>query len=169
MSITEGDYCNAGEAGGVLARGPFKIRDVAALLVTADGRYLMQLRDDVPQLRVAGHWGLFGGGVEPGETHREALARELVEELEFRPRTAHWFTECAFVLPQIGVAATEKVFFVVPIEEADVARMVQHEGAGRRLFTLEEFLAEPRVVPWDLCAVLMHARRETVFRWPTTR
>jgi 8-oxo-dGTP pyrophosphatase MutT (NUDIX family) len=155
--------------GGVLGSVPWELRDVAGLLVTGDGRYLMQLRDDFPWLRVPDHWSLFGGRVEEGETPRQALLRELVEELEFTPRTeARWFTETGFVMPQLGVAATRKVFFEVDITEADIAAMVQHEGAGLRLFTVEDLLAQPRVVPWDLHAVILHARRDTIFRAPET-
>jgi hypothetical protein len=41
--------------------------------------------------------------------------------------------------------------------------MVQHEGADRRLFTASALAAEPRVAPWHLVAVLMHARRGVLF------
>ena len=40
---------------------------VAALLVLEDGRYIMQLRDDLPDIWYPGHWGLFGGGIDEGE------------------------------------------------------------------------------------------------------
>ena len=46
----------------------------------ADGRILCQLRDDKPGVLYRGTWSIFGGGVEPGETRREAGVRELVEE-----------------------------------------------------------------------------------------
>lgn len=136
-------------------------------MVTADGRYLVQLRDDFPHLRVPGHWGLFGGRVEKGETPKEALIRELMEELEFIPRRAAWFTESGFILPQFHVAATGKAFFEVPVNEGELEGMIQHEGAGRAAVCgLEDLLGEPEVVPWDLYGVLLHARRETVFRLP---
>src|SRR6201999_3754337 len=38
----------------------------AALLVTPDGRYLMQHRDDKPGILLPGHWALFGGTIDPG-------------------------------------------------------------------------------------------------------
>lgn len=162
-----GGYTDPDEAGGLLERGPLGLRDVAALLVTGDGRYLMQLRDDFPHLRVPGHWALFGGRVEPGETPRQALVRELAEELEFTPARMAWFTETSFVLPQFGVGRTLKSFFEVPISAAQVDGLRQHEGAGRGLFTLPALLAEDKVVPWDLYGVLLHARRAQVFVWPT--
>ena len=55
---------------------------VGAILWTEDGRVLLQQRDDRPDLRYPGCWTLFGGQVEPGESPDEAIARELIEELE---------------------------------------------------------------------------------------
>jgi len=55
---------------------------VSAILWTEDGRVLLQQRDDRPDLRYPGCWTLFGGQVEAGETPDEAIARELIEELE---------------------------------------------------------------------------------------
>jgi hypothetical protein len=55
-------------------------------------------------------------------------------------------------------------FFAIPICEAEVGNFVLNEGADLRLFQREELAAEARAVPWDLAAVLMHARREILFR-----
>lgn len=139
-------------------------RHVGALLVAASGQYLMQLRDDRPEVHLGGHWGLFGGAVEPGEDFAAALLRELAEELAFRPRHYAWFTEIAFSYPDAQVAPGHKTVFAVPLEPGDLERMVQTEGAGRALFDWPRLAAEPRVVPWDACAVLMHARRERLRR-----
>ena len=135
----------------------------AALLVTADGRYLMQLRDDDPAIFIPGHWCCFGGTVDPGESAAAALARELREELEFAPREARFFTEFLVELPFATPRTDRMSFFAVPVEARELAAMVQHEGAGRRLFTAADLAAEPRVAPWDLAAVLMHARRADLF------
>jgi 8-oxo-dGTP diphosphatase len=51
------------------------------LLEDAKGRIAMQLRDDRPGVSYPGHWGLFGGGREAGETPEEAGIREVREEL----------------------------------------------------------------------------------------
>lgn len=57
-------------------------RQAVALLATdAEGRVLLQLRDDRPGLAMAGQFGPFGGEVEPGETALAALCREVREEL----------------------------------------------------------------------------------------
>jgi 8-oxo-dGTP pyrophosphatase MutT (NUDIX family) len=135
----------------------------AALMVTPDGRYLMQLRDSKPTIVVPGHWGLFGGSIDAGEGAEAALRRELAEELEYRPRGVEFFSEMILDLPVAPRRADRMSFFIVPIEAGEVPGMVQHEGADRRLFTAEELAAQTRVAPWDLAAVLMHARRRDLF------
>jgi 8-oxo-dGTP pyrophosphatase MutT (NUDIX family) len=135
----------------------------AALLVTPDGRYLMQLRDDKPTILLPGHWALFGGTVDAGETAATAMRRELIEELEFAAAEITAFSEMTVELPFAPPRFDRMSFFAVPITERAEQAMVQHEGAGRRLFVPEELAREPRVAPWDLAAVLMHARRRSLF------
>jgi 8-oxo-dGTP diphosphatase len=52
---------------------------VAAALVDADGRILLQQRQAASSM--AGLWEFPGGKIEPGETPEQALIRELAEEL----------------------------------------------------------------------------------------
>ncbi len=51
-----------------------QIRPGVAAVIFADDRVLLQRRDDT------GRWGLPGGGVEPGESVRQAIVREVREE-----------------------------------------------------------------------------------------
>lgn len=136
---------------------------VAALLFTPDGRYLMQKRDERPEARMAGHWGVFGGQVDARETPREALIRELCEELSFMPSGVRWFTEILYCLHQVGRRFHHKYFFEVPVTLSDITRMTLNEGAEMRLFTFGELVNQPRVVPWDCYGVMLHARRSDVF------
>jgi 8-oxo-dGTP pyrophosphatase MutT (NUDIX family) len=138
-------------------------RVAAALLATPDGRYLMQLRDANKPIFLPDTWALFGGAIEPGEGPEAGLRRELEEELEFRARTVEFFTEFTVLLPLAEPVFDRMSFFVVPIALEHVGRMVQHEGADKRLFTPAALAGESRVAPWDLAAVLMHARREALF------
>jgi 8-oxo-dGTP pyrophosphatase MutT (NUDIX family) len=138
----------------------------AAVMATPDGRYLMQLRDAKPGILLPDHWALFGGSVDAGESAEAALRRELVEELEYRAREIAFLTELVIDLPFVPPRTDRMSFFVVPIGAAEIDAMVQHEGAGKRLFAPEELAAEPRVAPWDLAAVLMHARRRLLFASP---
>jgi 8-oxo-dGTP pyrophosphatase MutT (NUDIX family) len=62
----------------------------AAIIALSGKRYLMQLRDQKPNIFYPGHWGVFGGAMDPGESIRQGLRRELSEELglpdiDFKP------------------------------------------------------------------------------------
>lgn len=59
---------------------------VAAALVDADGRVLVQQR--AAGRAMAGLWEFPGGKIEPGETAEAALVRELREELGIETETA---------------------------------------------------------------------------------
>ncbi len=135
----------------------------AAALLLCGGRYLMQLRDDKPGILLPDHWALFGGTVDDGEDAAAAMRRELIEELELRPRSIIPFTEMTVVLPFVPPRLDRMSFFTVPIDAQDLAATVQHEGAAKRLFTPAALAREKRVAPWDLAAVLMHARGDALY------
>ncbi|WP_448563096.1 NUDIX hydrolase [Trichothermofontia sp.] len=58
---------------------------VALAILYQGDRVLMQLRDSTPGIVYPGHWGFFGGHLEPGETPEMALRRELQEEIGYVP------------------------------------------------------------------------------------
>lgn len=58
---------------------------VAIAILHQGDRFLMQLRDDIPGIVYPGHWALFGGHLEPGETIDTAIQRELSEEIGYNP------------------------------------------------------------------------------------
>jgi 8-oxo-dGTP diphosphatase len=65
---------------------------VALAMVEKEGKWLLQLRDDLDWIVAPGCWGLFGGHIEPGETPEEALRRELQEEIAWQAgRLRFWF------------------------------------------------------------------------------
>ena len=136
----------------------------AALLFTRDGRYLMQRRDDLPSINFPDHWCCFGGAVEPGETAEAALRRELREEIGYDARSMALFTEHRVVLPLVLPRRETVSFFAVPIGAAEVSRLRVREGAAMALLHPVELATQQKVIPWDLAAVLMHARRAALFR-----
>jgi 8-oxo-dGTP pyrophosphatase MutT (NUDIX family) len=58
---------------------------VAIAILHQQNKFLLQLRDDIPGIIYPGHWGLFGGHIEPGETPDVAVKRELLEEIGYSP------------------------------------------------------------------------------------
>ena len=55
--------------------------EVAVAMLHRDGRWLLQLRDDLDWIIAPGCWGLFGGHLESDESPEQGLRRELVEEI----------------------------------------------------------------------------------------
>ncbi len=58
---------------------------VAIAILHQDDQFLLQLRDDIPGIFYPGHWALFGGHIEPGESPDAAIRRELLEEIGYAP------------------------------------------------------------------------------------
>jgi len=104
--------------------------EVALAMLHQEGRWLMQLRDETPNIVALGCWGLFGGHLDPGETPEQALRRELLEEISWQPpevdlvmvhhihrRTAHVFRgELSVPLEQLQLLEGQDLGLVSPEE-----------------------------------------------------
>ena len=65
-------------------RGSLSVGDAcAAIILLEDGRYLLQLRDDIESIWYPGHWGCFGGAVGLGACF--ALLLNALRELWSEP------------------------------------------------------------------------------------
>lgn len=64
---------------------------VAIAILYQDNQFLLQLRDDKPQIRYPGQWAFFGGHLEPDEYPEVGLMRELLEEIGYCPPCARHF------------------------------------------------------------------------------
>ncbi|MBW4441329.1 MAG: NUDIX hydrolase [Plectolyngbya sp. WJT66-NPBG17] len=59
--------------------------EVAILILHRGDQFLLQLRDNIPNIAYPGHWGLFGGHIEQDESPEIAVVRELQEEICYSP------------------------------------------------------------------------------------
>lgn len=136
---------------------------VGAVIIDPQGRYLMQHRDNKPGLPVRDHWALFGGGHDKNETPEAALIRELAEELEFAPREMIRFHNAVHALVGAPKPVVSKAYFLVRASDEELAAMVQHEGQGMGLFTLNELTVMEKIVPWDLYAIMLYERDDVIW------
>jgi 8-oxo-dGTP pyrophosphatase MutT (NUDIX family) len=137
--------------------------DAVAAIVTANGRYLMQLRDDHGGIFYPDHWGLFGGGIEPGENETDALIRELGEELGLAVAAdeIRRFSTFKFDFFFAGGASVIRAFYEVPLEPARLKALRLREGRRMDLLKPAEALDPARkVAPYDAFAVWLHANRK---------
>ena len=149
-----------------LAEGRLRPADAAAALIVvgSDGHYLMQLRDQKPGIFYPGHWGLFGGAIDPGESPDISLRRELEEELQLRVSSLRYFTEFAFDFAFCGRERFIRRFYEVQVAESSLRGLVLGEGADMRAFAAHDLLNMTRIVPFDAFAIWLHAARETALK-----
>ena len=111
-------------------------KQVATVIPCAHGKALLQLRDDKPEIDFPGHWGLFGGSINPAEDPAEAAKRELGEEVGYRPAEIYLLGLDQVVgLGGIAVYAY-RCDMDVPIDRLDL-----QEGMDLGLFDLDEIKA----------------------------
>jgi 8-oxo-dGTP pyrophosphatase MutT (NUDIX family) len=130
---------------------------VVGLIVLPNGRYVMQLRSEAPGIFYPGHWGLFGGAVEAGETPAEALARELDEELKLKDFKSQYFTEFKFDFGFRGIGWVYRKYFCIEVSEDQRSRLELGEGSAIGDFDAPVILKDLRVVPYDAFAIWIHA------------
>ncbi|MDI7182309.1 NUDIX hydrolase [Leptospira santarosai] len=117
---------------------------VKALIYKDDRRILLQQRDYTPGIMFQGYWTFFGGQVESGENLKDALCRELEEELGCLPGNIgeelfHWEWQGE---QQLTHNHCLPVCFEVK-EEA----LVLNEGLAMRWFLWEELNERLPLVP----------------------
>jgi 8-oxo-dGTP pyrophosphatase MutT (NUDIX family) len=139
---------------------------VAAIVHTTDGRYLLQHRDAIRSIFYPDHWGCFGGAIDAGERPREALARELREELGLDVATLAVgdFGCFSFNVDALGIEPFDRYYYDVTIEAALVASLTLGEGSEMRLVDGPEALHTLRLVPYDGFALWMHCYRGSLRR-----
>ncbi|MCU0515571.1 MAG: NUDIX hydrolase [Oscillatoria sp. Prado101] len=103
---------------------------VAIAILYRDGKFLLQLRDNIPGIIYPGCWGFFGGHMEPDETPEVAVKRELLEEIGYAPP----------LMSKFGLYSDSSVVRHVFHGELDVelSQLVLGEGWDMDLLTPEE-------------------------------
>ncbi|MEB3179242.1 MAG: NUDIX hydrolase [Nostocaceae cyanobacterium] len=104
--------------------------EVAIAILYQDNKFLMQLRDNIPGIFYPGHWGLFGGHIEPGESPSVAVEREVLEEIGYTPPK---FTEFGLY---DGSGAIRHVFHAPLLVE--LSQLVLTEGWDMGLLTPDD-------------------------------
>ncbi len=106
------------------------------ILLDPQGRILLQLRDDRPDIMYPGHWGITGGASHKGETPRETASREVLEETGLRVSDMVPFKEYRFSRPEEGCEYIQHIFYAVTDRPAD--KMTVGEGQRLRFVAPEE-------------------------------
>lgn len=136
--------------------------NAVAALITIEGRYILQLRDDKNEIFFPRHWGCFGGACEIGETPERALVRELREEIdiELDPSVLRYFSRFDFDLGFAGLTPVWRYFYEIELPASTFGLLRLREGADMRAFPADEILTNRiDIVPYDGFALWLHINR----------
>ena len=104
--------------------------NVAVAILYRENKFLMQLRDNIPNIMAPGCWALFGGHIEPGETPEIAVQREVMEEIGYE-LTA--FSQFGIYSDQKAIRYVFQAPLLVPLDQ-----LVLSEGWDLDLLTAED-------------------------------
>jgi mutator protein MutT len=122
-----------------------KVLTAHAILRLSD-KFVLQLRDNKPDIAAPGQWSLFGGKLEPGELPQSAIRRELFEELGITPEKFSFLWETDYYFDFVkGVVRTW--FFVCRVDKVwDRHQLKEGQQAGVFSYAELEYLNIPEVI-----------------------
>ena len=104
-----------------------------ALLVDREGKFLLQHRDDKPEIANPGLWGSFGGRIDPYETPEDGFLRELQEELGWQPSKYELYSAVGY-RPKEDQSRRNLVYIYGALVDVPLEQLVLGEGQGMALF-----------------------------------
>ena len=116
-----------------------RFRASKALIYEGD-KYLLQLRDNNPEIPCPNQWSFFGGSLDKNESPWEGLQRELNEELEWCPEEGVFLFQC-ILSPKTKYI---NYFFSVPFLQKN-QKLILHEGQNMDWFSCQEIKLCPQM------------------------
>lgn len=110
--------------------------NVSLGILYQDSKFLLQLRDDIPNIAHPGKWAFFGGHIEENESPDVAIKRELEEEIGYVPPVISWFN--TFPTPEV----IRHIYYGELT--VDINQLVLNEGWDMGLWTVEEVIGGDR-------------------------
>ena len=121
-------------------RKSWDVISVTAILVDGRGRFLLQHRDDKPDIANPNMWGSFGGEVEPYETPEQGFVSEIMEELGWRPSSWDLYGAAPYT-PERGRGSDRPNRQLIYVYAAPVdvpsRQLTLGEGQGMAFFPLD--------------------------------
>jgi len=146
--------------------GKVPVSNAVVAIITVDGLgYLMQLRDNKPDIYYPACWSCFGGAVDVGETPEATLRRELKEEINFVAGEMRYFTTFTFDCDFAKQGNICRSYYVVSMSCHQVEGLILREGAGMDVLSPGRVLMESQIMPFDSFALWMFIHRNDIVKW----
>jgi 8-oxo-dGTP diphosphatase len=108
-------------------------------IVLFEGKVLLELRDNKPNIPDPDRWTFPGGGIELGENHLDAVKRELKEEINLTPQD---IAPLGLIINAVTRSRHQMYVCRLTAEEASGVKL-GNEGQEVRFFTYEEIIGVP--------------------------
>ncbi len=137
--------------------------NAVACILTISNKYIVQLRDDKPDIFFPGFWSLFGGQVEDNEGPDEALRRELFEELNLEINSnLKYFTSLEYDFSFCGLGKYYRKYYTYEINNKIYSELRLGEGQSFDQFDAKALLSKKNFVPYDSFVLWMHYKNNKV-------
>tara|TARA_Y100000588_G_scaffold369798_1_gene439207 strand:- start:1107 stop:1562 length:456 start_codon:yes stop_codon:yes gene_type:complete len=119
----------------------------ACIIITQSEKFVMQLRDNLDDIFFPGRWGFFGGAVEPDETPKDTIVREIFEELSIK-FSANRFQSCGQILLETKQLKLIRKFYILNISPFEIHSIRLTEGQCWKEFSKNE-VKNLNLTPYD--------------------
>lgn len=124
------------------------------IILKEGDKFLIQLRDNKREIANPERWGLFGGGIEGNESPREAIKREIEEELCLELKDNK--------LREIYRKGSNFGFYyILTKDERENLRLMEGQKIGK--FTIKEILKLKNITPGTREAFLKISNKKLSF------
>ena len=132
----------------------------AHAVLLLDGQYILQLRDDKPDIAAPGQWTLFGGMIVEDETPLKSIQREIFEELSIRPKEFQylWFID---YIAEFEKKLIRSWFFSADVKDAWPQHKLM-EGQGVGIFAYEQ--TKTLKMPWVMRNTIERYQKEMILK-----
>lgn len=132
----------------------------AHAILLLDGQYILQLRDNKPDIAAPGQWSLFGGMIAEGETPLKSIQREIIEELSIQPREFQylWFID---YIAEFEKELIRSWFFSADVKDAWPQHKLM-EGQDVVIFAYERTKALK--MPWVMRETIERYQKEMILK-----
>ena len=111
-------------------------------------KYLFVLRDNKKNIFYPNHWSIIGGALDPGESPKNALFREISEEINLTYDKPIYLKKINIKAEKQGKLIPSIIHIFKTNTNFQLDKIILYEGQKCKYFTIDEFLKLDNAVPF---------------------